>query len=355
MKINSPTLLVDRKKCEQNIEAMAKKATSNNCIFRPHFKTHNSAAIAKLYRDAGVSKITVSSVKMANYFASQGWNDITIAFPLNILEMDDINQLASKIKLGLLIETIEAAEFICKHLKEPVQVYLKIDTGYHRTGIWHEKNDLINTIIQFFPQCSNINFSGFITHAGHSYQATSLNEIKKIHTDTKNKLLQLKERYLCRFPDLIISVGDTPTCSIVDDFSGIDEIRPGNFVYYDAMQMQLGVCQQSQIAAVVACPVVALHRDREELVIHGGAVHLSKEALSTNGSGTNYGWVIKQTPHGWSEIDQELYVKKLSQEHGIVNVPAHLMHEFKVGDLIYIIPVHSCLTANLLGEPHFID
>ncbi|PKP10843.1 MAG: alanine racemase, partial [Bacteroidetes bacterium HGW-Bacteroidetes-4] len=46
---------------------------------------------------------------------------------------------------------------------------------------------------------------------------------------------------------------------------------------------------------------------------------------------------------------------KISQEHGIVNVPAHLMHEFKVGDLIYIVPVHSCLTANLLGEPYFID
>lgn len=355
MKIKSPTLIVDRKKCEQNIETMAKKAVRNNCIFRPHFKTHHSAAVAELFRDAGVNKITVSSVKMANYFASHSWNDITIAFPLNILEMDDINQLAAKIKLGVVIETIETAEFICKNLKEPVQVYLKIDTGYHRTGIWHEKNDLINAIIQLFPQCSKINFSGFITHAGHSYQAKSLEEIKTIHTDTKKILLKLKERYLCRFPNLILSVGDTPTCSIADDFSEIDEIRPGNFVYYDAMQLQLGACRESQIAAVVACPVVALHRDREELVIHGGAVHLSKEALSVPGIGINYGWVVKPSSKGWSEIQPEVYVKKISQEHGIVHVPAHLMHEFNVGDLIYVVPVHSCLAANLLGNPYLTD
>ncbi|MDZ7614896.1 MAG: hypothetical protein U5K51_15285 [Flavobacteriaceae bacterium] len=41
-------------------------------------------------------------------------------------------------------------------------------------------------------------------------------------------------------------------------------------------------------------------------------------------------------------------LKSLSQEHGIIKVPEHLIDNYKVGDLLYILPVHSCLTADLM-------
>jgi D-serine deaminase-like pyridoxal phosphate-dependent protein len=40
-------------------------------------------------------------------------------------------------------------------------------------------------------------------------------------------------------------------------------------------------------------------------------------------------------------------VHQLSQEHGILKVTHKEFDSFKVGDLVEIIPVHSCLTANL--------
>ena len=102
MKITKPTLLLDEYKCKKNIQNMFSRAKLHNIEFRPHFKTHQSLEIGQWFKEVGVNKITISSLEMATYFASK-WNDITVAFPVNILEIDTINSLAEKIILNVLI------------------------------------------------------------------------------------------------------------------------------------------------------------------------------------------------------------------------------------------------------------
>ncbi|RLD73544.1 MAG: alanine racemase, partial [Bacteroidetes bacterium] len=80
--IQTPTLILNKALVLENIQFMAEKARKHHLSFRPHFKTHQSAEIGNWFKDAGVDKITVSSVSMAEYFAKHGWKDITIAFPL---------------------------------------------------------------------------------------------------------------------------------------------------------------------------------------------------------------------------------------------------------------------------------
>ncbi len=87
MKINRPTLIIDEKKARRNITFMADKAKKLNLIFRPHFKTHQSATIARWFREVGVKQIAVSSVAMAHYFYKHAWDDIHIAFPYNKEEL----------------------------------------------------------------------------------------------------------------------------------------------------------------------------------------------------------------------------------------------------------------------------
>ncbi len=77
--------------------------------------------------------------------------------------------------------------------------------------------------------------------------------------DAQIKLQTLKQKYITRFPDIIISYGDSPSCSLADDLNGFDEIRPGNFVYYDVMQYHIGSCQMDDIAVAAACPVVSVY------------------------------------------------------------------------------------------------
>ncbi len=342
-----PTLVVDKEICLRNIERMAAKARENNMRFRPHFKTHQSAKIGEWYKLFGVEAITVSSVSMAEYFAAAGWSDITIAFPVNILEIQNINRLAANIHLNLLVENQEVAKFLVQNIKNQTGIYLKIDTGYNRTGILSSRTGTIDTIIDTLSANKKLVFKGFLSHTGHTYQARSTNEIFSRHYDALLKMKSLKQKYSASFPSVEISLGDTPSCSVCSNFDEVDEIRPGNFVFYDLMMQNLGVCQFEDIAVKMVCPVVAKHLSRNEIVIYGGAVHLSKESIININGKRMFGRIIIHKNETKTLLDPMNYVSSVSQEHGILKVEQSQFKNFQIGDLVEIIPVHSCLTANL--------
>ena len=89
-------------------------------------------------------------------------------------------------------------------------------------------------------------------------------------------------------------------------------------------------------------------------MIYGGAIHLSKEYLPAN-SLTNhrmpiYGGICLLEDVGWSSMFQESAIINLSQEHGVIDAEDQLFDSVDVGDLVTILPVHSCLTANLMSQ-----
>ena len=345
MKISKPTLLLDLQKCKNNIQRMVEKAKKNNLIFRPHFKTHQSIEIGKIFIEFGIDKITVSSVVMAQYFADTGWNDITIAFPFNPLEIKEIENLAGKINLNILISSKDSAEKLVEITHKELNYFIEIDTGCHRSGIAAEDILQIEKIINLLKLQHN--FKGFLTHSGHTYQANSTDEILSIHQDTIEKMSFLKNKFSLEFPEIITSIGDTPSCTLAENFENINEIRPGNFVFFDLMQYNLGVCKFEDIAVCVACPVVDINQVRNEIVIYGGGVHLSKEFIMQNGE-KNFGQVVKLNETGWQKPAEASNLISLSQEHGIIKASAELMNEISIGDIVGIIPVHSCMTANLM-------
>jgi len=190
MKINikKPSLILDKEKVLRNIEKMVNKAKNSGVKFRPHFKTHQSAKIGEFFKEQGVSSITVSSVDMAKYFSKHGWRDITIAFPVNLLQIDEINDLAERITLNLVVESKESIHFLGENLKFPVNTWIKIDVGYKRTGIPANNVDLVVELAKEIEKSNNLSFGGLLTHSGHSYHASSINQIKKIYQDTVFKL-----------------------------------------------------------------------------------------------------------------------------------------------------------------------
>ena len=341
MEISKPTLIVDKEKCLRNIERMLKKARASNATLRPHFKTHHSATIANLYREQGVDRCTVSSVSMANYFSQHGWEDITIAFPYNPLESDLISEIAKNSKLNILIESEESLLTANERIQSHVGFFIKIDAGTHRTGIDHRNTELIQKLVN--GSNDKIQFSGFLAHAGHTYGAHDKENVQWIFEGARKILVDLKKLF-----GGILSYGDTPSCSMLDDFSDFDELRPGNFVFYDWMQHEIGSCSIEDISVCMACPVVALHPEREEVVIYGGAVHLSKDYVP-HGKMKSFGQCVRLKANGW-ETEVFGNLERISQEHGIIKMKKENLAHVKVGDLIGVIPVHSCLTADLQGH-----
>ena len=101
------------------------------------------------------------------------------------------------------------------------------------------------------------------------------------------------------------------------------------------------------MAVALACPIVAIHKNRSEIIVYGGGVHLSKDRLEDK-EGVIFGRIVNWEENGWGKVIPNMYIKSLSQEHGIVSVPKTHIDNYKIGDYLMILPVHSCMTGNLM-------
>ncbi len=121
--------------------------------------------------------------------------------------------------------------------------------------------------------------------------------------------------------------------------TGIDEIRPGNYIFFDNFQATLGSCSFEDTALTVLAAVI--HKSKDRLVIDAGAIALSKDRGPVGlDPGCGYGRVL--------DIDGNetgMRVTGMSQEHGEINVDNGGSERFDVGDRVRILANHSCLTA----------
>ncbi|MBA4375060.1 MAG: alanine racemase [Anaerolinea sp.] len=348
--IDQPTLMLDDSVVRKNIEYMLLRAREKKVSFRPHFKTHQSAQIGEWFREKGVSKITVSSVEMAEYFAANGWHDITIAFSLNLRQIKRIISLAKRIHLEVLIENEEALTALSKINETELGVLVKIDVGNHRTGLDWQEVSTAALLCQKIRENPRLKCMGVLTHSGHTYNAGSKHEVRSIFREGVERLTLMRLALEGKgINELSISVGDTPGCSLCEDWSGIDEVRLGNFVFYDAAQALAGSCDFKAVSIALACPVVAKHHARREVVVYGGAIHLSKDFFTINGE-KSFGLPALQCGDRWGSPMPEAIVKGLSQEHGILHIPGAEFDRISVGDLVFVLPAHSCLTVQVMGH-----
>jgi D-serine deaminase-like pyridoxal phosphate-dependent protein len=343
--ITSPTLLLDEKICRHNLQVMSEKAKRHGKKLIPHFKTPQSHLVGKWAMEYGIREITVSSIKMAAYFCGQGWDNIHIAFPFNPLETKNLSDLAKNQSISVQLINEAVTEKLAKELENPVGFFIEIDAGYGRTGVETSDFGLIEAILRKAKSTDKLKFKGFYLHAGHSYYEK---DIPKLYEQTRAALSMLKSKYRSEYPDLVTRTGDTPGCSVIEDFGDIDELGPGNFVFYDLMQVALGSCKREDVAVALAVPVVDIKRERKEILIHGGGVHLAKDVLLEPDGGKNFGEVVYLTETGWKIPSQRSFLKSISQEHGIIKASDELLYHIKVGDLLGILPIHSCMTADCM-------
>ncbi len=338
-----PIIILDSERCKRNIHRMAERAKNANCVFRPHFKTHQSKTIGRWFRDAGVRGITVSSVSMANYFVEDGWDDITIAFPFFTQQLDGLKKLENQTKLRLFVNSVDDLELLSDELKNPFRFFIEIDPSAGRSGIHFQNTDHISNLIESSTKLDKCTFHGFYIHDGRTYTARSTKEIQEKINPTLDILVDLESK----FPDAIISMGDTPSASTSDRLRELDEMTPGNFVFYDYMQVQIGSCSLDDVALFTVLPIAQKIQASDRTILHGGAVHLSKEFLHAS-DGKNFGPLINYS--SGSDISRsDLFVSAISQEHGTVQgIPSE-------DNRVWVCPIHSCLTANLYSQYFTVD
>lgn len=116
----------------------------------------------------------------------------------------------------------------------PLQIFVKVDSGYHRAGLTPESKELDRLMegIATFESIGCAELAGFYSHAGHSYAGDSASGASKLLLEELTAVEKAASRAMAgrskRKPvgensassrKLILSVGSTPTATVIQNFS----------------------------------------------------------------------------------------------------------------------------------------
>jgi len=360
--LQTPALLLSEPALTRNLAAMGDRARAAGVDLRPHCKTHKSAEIARRATDGFSGAITVSTLAEAEYFAEEGFTDMTYAVglaPAKLARVDAIQARGATV--GLLVDNVPAAQAVVeasRNAPNPYRVWIEIDSGYHRGGVLPDHHTLLD-VAKRLVGADAVEFAGVLAHAGHSYSATTTLEIQAIGVDERNAVVRAAE---CLERDGIAcprrSVGSTPTAVHGPKLDGITEIRPGVYAVFDLTMQALGVCDYRDIAATVLGTVIGHQPEHGHILVDAGAFALSRD-VGTRREGRAYGkYGLVRRPDA-NEPYEDLEVFAVSQEHGWIRHAdpnaAFPFDAFPIGSRVRILPHHACETLRCHEVYHVLN
>jgi D-serine deaminase-like pyridoxal phosphate-dependent protein len=333
----TPALIVDHARLLTNIEEMAARARSLGVALRPHAKTHKSPAIAARQREHGAIGLTVATVTEAEGFAAEGIDDLVLtAPPVGDWRLERVVALARRARIRVVVdgaEALTALDAACRRAGVEIGYLWEVDCGVGRFGT-APGAPTAERIATAADTAKSVSFDGLLTFGGHAYAASSPDGIAAAARDEHEAIRSTIAALADRGVDAQVrSVGSTPTSHAMESGEGITEIRPGNYVFYDATQVALGVvplerCALSVLATVTSRPAP------DRLILDSGSKALAAERLTTLTPG-----------FGIVEGHPELRVERLYEEQAIVHTDEPC--DIPVGARVRIVPNHACAAANL--------
>ncbi|CAN5784688.1 alanine racemase [soil metagenome] len=343
--IETPAMIVDRDRLQQNIAQMQSLADGRGVRLRPHIKTHKCVEIAQLQLAQGALGVTASKVEEALVFIAAGVRSVTVAYP--IVDRRKLARLlrgaqAHGTELRVVVDSAAGFEALTRGSQDAgtvVGAFVEVDVGLRRCGLT-EHDPQLGPLARAVHENPTTKFMGLLSHAGHAYAASNREEVAAIAAE-ECQILQRVRQHLEKagIPVPEVSVGSTPTVLASDSYDGITEIRPGNYVFLDRTPVRLGLATMAQVALSVVSTVVS--RNDDFLIIDAGSKVLSSD-LGAHGTAGVDGYGL-----AFSESGEQLQVVRLSEEHGFV---ARGGADLPIGTRLRIVPNHSCPVVNLADE-----
>lgn len=368
--LSTPSLLVEQPRLETNLAAMQKKADTNDVALRPHVKTHKSMAIARRQQQRGAEGLTVATVAEAETFVDAGFEDVRAAYPVTGRDKHErLQALRDEATISFTVDTVAGAEqasAVYANADDPVEVLMEVDVDHGRCGVhWSDKEAAV-TLAQRITSLPGLQLAGLLTHAGQAYDGPSDGEteeeaLRRVARHERDRMLSVASALaeadvLDVTPDRFeISVGSTPSMAAFEntarDGFRVTEIRPGNYVMHDAMQVALGAASLADCALTVLTTVVSLQSKPDgpdrAFVDAGKKVFTTDTGYGTDGYGIALADAAAMQPHPGLRVDA------LSEEHGWLTVADDT--DLSVGDRLHIVPNHACVTVHTQDETYLVD
>jgi D-serine deaminase-like pyridoxal phosphate-dependent protein len=220
---------------------------------------------------------------------------------------------------------IEMSNAFAEHLLN-IPVYLDLNVGQNRTGIEPER------AVELYVQCSHL--KGIKPVGLHAYDG----HIRDVDFDARKqkcdecfeRVIKVKEAIMQKgFNEPVIIAGGSPTFSIHCIRKNM-ECSPGTFVFWDKGYTDLCPEQNFVTAALVITRVISLPTETKL------CLDLGHKSVAAENEITKRVFFLNAP---------ELIATGQSEEHLVVE--ADVNHSYKIGDVLYGLPIHICPTVAL--------
>jgi D-serine deaminase-like pyridoxal phosphate-dependent protein len=329
--LETPCLVVDRDVLERNLVAMADSARDRRLALRPHAKTHKCVEIARRQVALGAVGLTVATVGEAELFADVGFTDLFIAYPVWAAGARGLRlrALAERAALRIGVDSVEGVEVLARALAgTESEVVVEVDSGHHRTGVSPgHAGEVARAALR-----RGLSVAGVFTFPGHSYAP---GRREQAAGDEARALLEADAAlHQAGVGAGLRSGGSTPTAALVQQ-GGLNEMRPGVYVFNDAQQVELGAADWDAVALTAAATVVSRH-GRDVVLDAGSKVLGADRPVWATGSGR-----LPDYP--------KARIGALAEHHATVTFAEDALLP-EVGSVVRVAPNHVCAAVNLADQ-----
>ena len=328
--LSTPIVVIDEGIMAQNIARVQPYMDKIGLAFRPHIKTHKIPAIARSQIEAGAIGINCQKVSEAEIFADAGFDDILISF--NIMGAEKLKHLV-KLNQRVNLKVTADSAFTVKGLAKafdpdhPLVVLVECDTGGQRCGVQTPPAAL--ELAQLIHTLEGVEFGGLMTYPAPQ--------------DEQNA-----EHFLCTTLALLdaegigcpcVSYGGSPSLFNAHLVPSATEYRAGTYLYNDRSLVRAGHCKQSDCAMQILTTIVA-RPTHDRAIVDAGSKALTSDLLGFE----DYGLIVEHP---------DARIILLSEEHGTIDLSNCTGKRPEIGDVVRIIPNHTCVVSNLFDQMVF--
>ena len=335
--LETPVPIVDMDRLAFNLDRMAAYATLHGLQLRPHVKTHKSPRIAAEQLRLGAVGLTCATLREAEVMA-EVCDDLLVAYPpVGAARLERLARLPRDVRVTVAADDVQALDALnvaARLGQRHFDVLVEADLGMHRVGVSSPERAV--AIAQHIERASALNFSGMLFYPGHIRDVVSEQgaALTRLGADIATYVQALNAAGL---PPRIISGGSTPAAWRMHEVLGVNEVRPGTYVYNDRTTAMIGACDWDDCALTVLATVVSV-AVKGQAVIDAGTKALGREPLRAEGDG--YGALLDHP---------DVVVSRMSEEHGILDLSKTSWRP-RLGDQVRVVPNHVCIVVHLFDE-----
>lgn len=331
-KLDSPALVFYTDRISANI-ALLKNSIDSVDRLRPHVKTHKCAEVSRLMINAGITKFKCATIAEAEMLGACGAADVLLSYQPVGPKISRFISLVSAFpltKFSCLVDNEDAlkalsAAAIAARMK--INVFLDLNLGMNRTGVLPDDKAL--SLYQEMSAIEGIDVLGLHGYDGHIHDA-NITERKEKWQIVWNAIQKFNDKIFgCGLPAPIIIAGGTPTFPFYAAQEYI-ECSPGTFILWDDGYLRTCSEQKYFVAAVLLSRVISLPAETKVTVDLGHKAVAAENELTKRVSFLNA---------------PEAKIIGQSEEHLVLEMPKG--HGFKIGDVLYGLPIHICPTVAL--------